>query len=133
MQTSLKNIHERARSHKSHRFGGLYSLLNHANLRWAFYQLNKKAATGVDKVSFCDYEKNLEINLEDLVLRLKDKSYKAKLIRRKMIPKSSGKLRPLGIPALEDKIVQCAVSKILGEIYEADFIENSYGYRKITS
>ena len=129
MQTSLKNIHKRALSHKTHRFGGLYSLLTVSNLRWAFYQLNKKAATGVDNVSFCDYEKDLERNLESLVLRLKNKTYKAKLIRRKMIPKSPGKMRPLGIPALEDKIVQCAVSKILGEIYEADFIDNSYGYR----
>jgi len=129
MQTSLKNIHKRALSHETHRFGGLYSLLNVANLRWAFYQLNKKAATGVDKVSFYDYEKDLESNLENLVLRLKNKTYKTKLIRRKMIPKPSGKKRPLGIPALEDKIVQCAASKILIEIYEADFIENSYGYR----
>ena len=129
MQTSLKNIHERALSHKTHRFGGLYSLLNVANLRWSFYQLNKKAAVGVDKVSFHDYEKELESNLEDLVLRLKNKTYKAKLIRRKMIPKSPGKERALGIPALEDKIVQCAAAKILGEIYEADFIEYSYGYR----
>ena len=76
MQTSLKNIHKRALSHKTHRFGGLYSLLTVSNLRWAFYQLNKKAATGVDNVSFCDYEKDLERNLESLVLRLKNKTYK---------------------------------------------------------
>lgn len=129
MLTSLKGINKRAQSHKQHRFGGLYRLLNIENLRWAYGQLNKRSATGVDRVSYFEYGQNLEENLEDLVKRLKNKSYKAKLIRRCYIPKSATKLRPLGIPALEDKLLQYASAKILESIYEADFIQESYGYR----
>lgn len=129
MQTSLEGINNRARKDARHRFGGLYRLLNVENLRWAFYQLNKSAAPGVDGVTQEQYLLDLEGNLQRLNARLKNKSYKAKLIRRHYIPKNSGKMRPLGIPALEDKIVQLAAAKILESIYEADFISTSYGYR----
>lgn len=129
MQTSLKGINKRAMTHSSHKFGGLYRLLNVDNLRWAYSQLNKRAAVGVDKVSYVKYGESLEENLQDLVSRLKNKSYKAKLIRRTYIPKSATKMRPLGIPALEDKLLQYAAAKILEAIYEADFIDDSYGYR----
>jgi group II intron reverse transcriptase/maturase len=129
MQTSLKGINKRAKKDSSHQFGGLYRLLNIDNLRWAFSQLNKRAAVGVDKVSYAEYGQNLEENLKDLVSRLKNKSYKARLIRRHYIPKSATKMRPLGIPTLEDKLVQYATAKILEAIYEADFIKDSYGYR----
>jgi len=129
MQSSLKGINNRAIRNGKHRFGGLYRLLNVENLHWAYSQLNKKAAVGVDKVSHREYGLNLKENLENLNERLKNKTYKAKLIRRHYIPKSPGKMRPLGIPAIEDKIVQYAAAKILENIYEADFIESSYGYR----
>jgi RNA-directed DNA polymerase len=92
-------------------------------------QLRKEAAPGVDGVTYQEYEKNLVENLQGLVQRLKNKSYHSKLIRRKYIPKGEGKYRPLGIPALEDKLVQMAAAQILSAIYEADFLPCSHGYR----
>jgi group II intron reverse transcriptase/maturase len=127
--TSLRAIANKAVQDKAHRFGGLYRLLNQANLRECFYQLRKDAAPGVDGVTFEEYEKNLDENLRSLVQRLRNKSYRARPVRRKYIPKGNGKLRPLGIPALEDKLVQCAVAQILSAIFEADFLPCSYGYR----
>jgi group II intron reverse transcriptase/maturase len=113
----------------THRFGGLYRLLNEESLRECFYGLRKAAAPGVDEVTFREYEKNLEANLKELVRRLKHKSYHARLVRRKYIPKGQGKFRPLGIPVLEDKLVQYGAAQILSAIYEADFLPCSYGYR----
>lgn len=80
-------------------------------------------------MTFGMYESSLDANLVDLVERLKSKKYRAKLVRRKHIPKPNGKSRPLGIPALEDKLVQLAVSKILAAIYEQEFLDCSWGYR----
>jgi len=127
--TSLRAIANKAVQNKTHRFGGLYRLLNHANLKECFFQLRKEAAPGVDGVTFEEYESNLDENLRSLVRRLMNQSYRAQLVRRKNIPKGNGKLRPLGIPTLEDKLVQCAVAQILTAIYEADFLPCSYGYR----
>lgn len=79
--------------------------------------------------NFTRYEENLESNLADLAKRLKCKAYRARLVRRKYIPKGQGKLRPLGIPVLEDKLVQIAATQILQAIYEVDFLPCSYGYR----
>jgi RNA-directed DNA polymerase len=129
MQTSLRGIAERARRDKKARFRNLYGMLTVANLRWCYCQLNKKAAAGVDHVTFKEYERDLEANLTDLVERLKRKQYRAKLVRRKYIRKRNGKRRPLGIPALEDKLLQIAVSKMLVSIYEQDFLDGSWGYR----
>ena len=83
----------------------------------------------MDGQSVADYENDLESNLADLLNRLKRKGYRAKLVRRKYIPKGAGKFRPLGIPAVEDKIVQMAARRILEAIYEADFLDTSRGYR----
>jgi group II intron reverse transcriptase/maturase len=107
----------------------LYRHLNQESLRASFYLLRKDAACGVDGMTFQDYEANLEPNLDDLVERLKHKSYRARLVRRKYIPKDNGKLRPLGILVLEDKLAQCAVTQILMAIYEAEFLPCSYAYR----
>ncbi len=91
--------------------------------------MNKNAASGVDKVTAGAYEENLVGNIQALADRLKTKCYRAKLVRRCYIPKENGKERPLGIPALEDRLVQLACSKLLTAIFEADFLESSYGYR----
>lgn len=129
MQTSLRGIAKRARRDRKARFRDLYRLLNEGNLRDCFYQLRKAAAPGVDHVTFEEYERDLAANLGNLVERLKQKRYRAKLVRRKYIPKANGKLRPLGIPALEDKLLQMAVAQLLTAIYEQDFLDCSWGYR----
>lgn len=127
--TFLRAIAEKASTNKQHRFGGLYRWLNEDVLRQSFFLLRKDAASGVDGVTFAAYQENLETNLKDLVGRLKRKAYRAKLVRRKYIPKGNGKMRPLGIPVLEDKLLQVAVTQILVAIYEMDFLPCSYGYR----
>jgi group II intron reverse transcriptase/maturase len=128
-QTSLRAIARKAAQEKRHRFGGLYRLLNEANLRQCFYALRKRAAPGVDGVWWAEYEKDLDTNLQKLVQRLKHKSYHARLVKRQYIPKDNGKTRPLGLPVVEDKLVQYAAAEILSAIYEADFLPVSYGYR----
>jgi hypothetical protein len=127
--TFLRAIAEKAYTQKHHRFGGLYRWLNQDVLRQCFFRLRKDAASGVDRVTYEAYEKDLERNLEDLVGRLKRKAYRARLVRRKYIPKGQDKWRPLGIPVLEDKLLQVAVTQILLAIYEMDFLPCSYGYR----
>jgi group II intron reverse transcriptase/maturase len=128
-QTFLRTIAQKAYHNKHHRFGDLYRCLNQNVLRQCFLRLRKDAASGVDGVTFEEYEKNLEANLADLTGRLKRKAYRARLVRRKYIPKGNGKLRPLGIPVLEDKLLQMAVTQLLLAIYEVDFKACSYGYR----
>ena len=91
--------------------------------------IRKDAAYGVDQVSAQAYEQHLDENISDLVERLKRKRYRAKLVRRHYIPKGDGQLRPLGIPAVEDKLLQLAVTRLLAAIYEQDFLRCSYGYR----
>lgn len=129
MQTSLTGIAKKAKQDKKHRFSNLYRMLNKAALLQAWKDINRKAAAGVDRETAEEFEKNLEANLDTLAEELKSKRYKARLVKRVYIPKGKGKLRPLGLPALRDKIVQKAVSSILEAIYEQDFLECSYGYR----
>jgi group II intron reverse transcriptase/maturase len=107
--------------------------LNTAFLHASWQDLNKDAASGVDDMTAQAYEENLVGNIQALAERLKTKRYRAKLVRRSYIPKENGKQRPLGIPALEDKLVQLACAKLLTCIYEAEFPENSYGYRPLRS
>jgi len=130
MPTSLRGIANRARKDKAAQFGDLCGLFSEQNLCWCFHQLRKKAACGVDGVTFEEYERNLNDNLGGLVERLKKGTYRARLIRRKNIPKGNGLTRPLGIPVLEDKLLQLAASKILTAIFDGDFSENSWGYRQ---
>ena len=129
VSSSLSALREKASREPGHRFGGLYTMLNLSMLRDSFHRLRRDAACGVDNQSVADFEENLEENLADLLDRLISKRYRAKLVRRKNIPKGKGKFRPLGIPAVEDKIVQMAARRILEAIYEADFLETSRGYR----
>lgn len=108
------------------------ALLHHVtvdSLRWAFLQLSKDAAAGVDAVTREDYAQDLEARLADLHRRVHTGAYRAQPSRRVSIPKADGGQRPLGIAALEDKIVQSAVVAILTPIYEAQFLGFSYGFR----
>ena len=129
MPTSLQGVAQKAKSQKHYRFRNLYGMLNEDLLRDCWRAIKKNAAYGVDRVSAQEYAHNLEDNIRHLVERLKNKSYRAKLVRRHYIPKGGGKLRPLGIPVVEDKLVQLAVTRLLTAIYEQDFLRCSYGYR----
>ena len=127
--TSLRGIAKRASACKDHRFQDLYRNLDANLLLTCWDDLNKKAASGVDGMTAAAYEQDLIANIQNLAERLKTKRYRTKLVRRCYIPKDNGKERPLGIPALEDKLVQAACAKVLNAIYEADFLPASYGYR----
>ncbi len=127
--TFLRGIAIKARAEKQHRFRDLYRHLNAEFLLACWHDLNKDAASGVDEVTAAEYAQELHAHIQDLAERLKTKRYRAKLVRRVYIPKENGKERPLGIPALEDKLVQIACAKLLAAIYEQDFLGCSYGYR----
>jgi len=129
VQTSLRGIAKTASLNKQHRFRDLYRLLNVQMVHLAWNGLKKSAAIADEDITVEQYGSDLNANLERLVERLKQKRYRAKLIKRRYIPKENGKQRPLGIPALEDKIVQKAAAMILTAIYEQDFLDCSYGYR----
>ena len=110
----------------------LTALFHHLNidvLRGAFFALNRNASAGIDKETWADYEQERELRLRDLHARLHRGAYRALPSRRVMIPKPDGGERPLGIVAIEDKIVQMAVVMILTPIYEAEFLGFSYGFR----
>lgn len=128
-RTSLLGIAIKAKACGKHRFRDLYRCLNVQFLTNCWKDLNKDAASDVDKVTAGAYGENLEANIQSLEKRLKDKRYRAKLVRRCYIPKENGEERPLGIPALEDRLVQLACAKLLSAIFDADFLDNSYGYR----
>jgi len=129
VQTSLQAIAEKAASQPGYRFRNLYGMLNEEMLKDSWKHIRKEAAYGVDRVSAKDYEQNLVENVHELVDGLKQKRYRAKLVRRRYIPKGNGKFRPLGIPATQDKLLQLGVKRILEAIYEQDFLRCSYGYR----
>lgn len=130
ISSTLTALNRKAEREKKHRFRSLYRLIDKQMLYDSFYQLKRRAAPGVDGVTVGEYEKELEKNLENLLDRLISKRYRAQAVKRAYIPKANGKQRPLGIPVLEDKIVQLSASRILESIYEADFSERSVGYRK---
>lgn len=127
--TSLRGLVTTAKEKPQHRFQNLYHLINPNLLLQAWQRLNKHAAIADEELTYAEYEANLLPNLIKLNDRLKAKRYKAKMVKRVYILKENGKKRPLGIPALEDKIVQRAAAMILESIYEQDFIPTSYGYR----
>src|SRR5246500_3381932 len=110
----------------------LTALLHHVSidvLRWAFFNIKKQAAPGVNGLTWVDYAADLDRNLTDLHARVHSGAYRALPSRRRYIPKADGRQRPLGIAALEDKVVQAAVVAILTPIYEAEFLGFSYGFR----
>ena len=107
----------------------LHHVYDRARLRAAFFALKKDAAPGVDGETWRHYEQALETNLHDLSARLQRGAYRAKPVRRAYIPKADGRQRPLGVPVLEDKIVQRAAANVLNAIYETDFLGFWYGFR----
>jgi group II intron reverse transcriptase/maturase len=129
MQTKLDLLSDIARRRKDVRIENVACLLNEENLKECFGLLKKGKATGVDGVTLEEYEVNLDENLRGLVERMKRQAYKPQPVRRTYIPKANGKMRPLGIPAIEDKIVQKGMTRILEAVYEADFLDCSYGFR----
>jgi len=130
MSNKLAVIARIAKQDKNVRFTSLMHLLNKENLAICFKMLAKNAATGIDEVTIKTYGENLDANLEGLISRLKGKWYKPKPVRRVYIPKPGKKeSRPLGIPSIEDKVVQMALKWVLQAIYEQDFLDCSYGFR----
>ena len=126
----LQLIHQRAKTDKKMRFTTLmHHIYNVDMLRCAYSEIKKDAAPGIDRETWSSYGKDLEENLQDLSRRLKNGAYRAKPVRRVYIPKADGKQRPLGITALEDKIVQRAAVAVMNAVYEADFVGFSYGFR----
>ncbi|MCA1705565.1 MAG: group II intron reverse transcriptase/maturase, partial [Actinobacteria bacterium] len=127
--SALDRVRRGARKERDARFTALLHHVDVDRLRAAYLALSPKAAAGVDGVTWQAYGQDLEASLLDLHGRLHRGSYRAKPSRRAYIPKADGRLRPLGIAALEDKIVQRAVVEVLNAIYEADFLGFSYGFR----
>ena len=126
---ALDRIRDAARRDRREKFTALLHHVTIELLRYAALQLKRRAAPGVDGITWEAYEADLESNLCDLHGRIHRGGYRAKPSRRQYIPKSDGRQRPLGIAALEDKIVQRAVAEVLNAIYETDFLGFSYGFR----
>ena len=126
---ALGRVRQAARARKKERFTALLHHISMDLLRLSFYALKRSAAPGVDGVRWKDYEAALESNLRGLHDRVHRGAYRALPSRRKYIPKPDGRQRPLGIAALEDKILQRAVVAVLNAIYEEDFLGFSYGFR----
>lgn len=128
--SALARIREAARRDGKQRFTSLmHHIYDVARLRKAYQALRRGAARGVDGVTWEAYGQDLERNLEDLSRRLAHGGYRAQPARRVLIPKADGGKRPIGVPTLEDKIVQRAAAEVLSAIYEADFLGFSYGFR----
>ncbi len=129
MSQGLDGVRKAAKERKQERFTSLLHHLNVDLLRDSFYALQRKASPGVDGVTWQEYESGLEDRLIDLHSRVHRGAYRAQPSRRVYIPKADGRQRPLGIAAVEDKIVQQAMVTILNQIYEVDFKGFSYGFR----
>ncbi len=130
LQSALTRIRQAAQKDKELRFTTLWHhVYDVRRLREAFLSMKRKSAAGVDGITWHQYNEHREENLHDLSERLKRGAYRAKPVRRKFIPKADGRQRPLGIPALEDKLVQGVTAEVLNAIYEEDFLGFSYGFR----
>src|SRR5882724_8010625 len=126
---ALERIRKVARERKKERFTALFHHISIELLEQSFFELKEDAAPGVDRLTWKDYEADLERKLEDLHDRVQRGAYRALPSRRVYIPKPDGRQRPLAVAALEDKIVQRAVVALLNAIYEEDFLGVSYGFR----
>ena len=130
LQHALDRIRKAAKEDKGQRFTALWHHVYNVNrLRQAYYLLKREASPGVDGETWTSYGQTLEANLKDLSGRLQRGAYRAQPVKRVYIPKADGRLRPIGITALEDKIVQRATVEVLNAVYETDFLGISYGFR----
>ena len=127
--SDLLGVRKAARKDKRTRFTALLHHITVDLLRDGFYALKRQAAPGVDGVSWSEYETDLDEKLADLHSQIHRGTYRAQPSKRAYIPKADGRQRPLGIAALEDKVVQQAVVTVLNQIYEEDFLGFSYGFR----
>ncbi len=128
-QSALDRVRRVAQQDREARFTALLHHVDVDRLRAAYWALRPKAAPGVDGVTWQDYGEELEANLRDLHARVHRGAYRARPSRRVYIPKADGRQRPLGVAALEDKLLQRAVVEVLNPIYETDFLGFSYGFR----
>lgn len=130
METKLVRIAEVAKTKPNEKFTSLIHLINEETIKQCHRKMVTGKASGVDSITKEMYEEQLESNVKDLISRMKRQAYKPQPVKRVYIPKTgSEKLRPLGIPAYEDKLVQTAIAKIISAIYEQDFLECSFGFR----
>jgi len=129
VELRLARIRHRARTQRRERLNNLYTHLDAELLLWAYEQLDAGKAVGVDGISVEEYGQGLEGRLSSLLDRLHRGTYRPQPSRRRWIPKGDGRMRPLGIPATEDKIVQRALSAVLAEVFEEEFCDFSYGFR----
>jgi RNA-directed DNA polymerase len=130
METQLARITEIARKRPNERFTSLAHLINEMTLKESHYEMDERKAAGVDKVTKDEYEEHLSDNIRSLMGRIKRQAYKPQPVRRTYIQKpGTRKMRPLGIPAYEDKLVQLPLEKILGAIWEPEFLDCSFGFR----
>lgn len=129
MQSALERVRQVARRDRGAKFTSIFHHLSVERLRQAFDALQKNASPGVDGVTWAQYSANADDNVLRLHKRLHQGAYRAKPSRRVYIPKPDGRQRPLGVAALEDKIVQRAATDVMNAIYEADFLGFSYGFR----
>src|SRR5579863_4374535 len=131
MSTQLSQIAKRAKLDRKVRFTSLAHLLAPEFLKETWGKMNRKAAGGVDGKSSEQFESELETQVEAICKQLKERTYRAPPVRRVEIPKGPGKTgtRPLGIPTVEDRLLQRAVARILEAVFEADFLDCSYGFR----
>lgn len=130
MISKFELIAQRARQDKGLKFTSLMHYMSEENLNKCFGKLKKNKACGIDEVTVEEYGNNLNDNIANLVQRLKTKTYKPQPVKRVYIPKpGKSELRPLGIPAVEDKMVQMALKEILEAVYEQDFLDCSHGFR----
>jgi group II intron reverse transcriptase/maturase len=129
MSTDIDRLTELAKQDPKRQFFSIAHFITPEKMLAAFRNLRKEASAGVDGVTYEEYEQNAEGNIRQLHGRLKEGKYRAQPLRRVYIPKENGKLRPISIPALEDKILQKVVVELLNAIYEQDFLDCSYGFR----
>jgi RNA-directed DNA polymerase len=129
MSTKLNRIAEKAQENPKLRFTSLAHILTPEFLKETWSKLNRRGAAGVDGQTAKEFERHLDKHITDVYERLRTKKYRAQPVRRAEIPKGNGKFRPLGIPTLEDRLIQAAVARILNALYEPLFLDCSYGFR----